>query len=123
VTKSYTIDVNSEYFGEEQALAYLLLEDVVFLNNGWWNEEQGKPWGKDAVSIHVNCNDIFAWGCADAEDATHGDLVELAKIHAADPEWGLVMWCIKKRKMMPQSPVLAQMTAAGIDVAKLLEEA
>jgi hypothetical protein len=86
-------------------LAHLLAEDVIFCNNGWWFEEEGKPWPKDYITLHVNCNDVFAWGAADAEDVTSSELSDLYEMWEKDNNWGPAAWCIKKRKEMPQPPV------------------
>jgi hypothetical protein len=109
-------------FEDEKALALLLLNDVVFLNNNWWR----KDWPKDAkkmISINVNCNDVFAWGCADAEGINYSDLEDLWDHFEKDPISGPTIWCIKKRKEMPQRPVEKKIREAGIwDLDKIKEE-
>src|SRR5688572_10738186 len=45
-------------YGAEQALALLILDEVVFPLNG------GETYG---ISVQVLCNDVFYWACADAE--------------------------------------------------------
>ncbi len=113
-------ELNKEYIEEEEIIAILLLERVLFVNNGWWYEEENKPWQKDAVTLHVNCNDVFAWGCADSEDVTHGELRELYEMYLKDKNSGSDAWCIKKRKQLPQSPVEKAMREKGIwDLDKL----
>lgn len=115
--KTYEIDTDPEYFNEsEDYLKYLLCEDMIVVNNGWWK----KDWPKDKITISVICSDIFAWGCADAEDIDHCDLKEVAEAHAKDPMWGVAAWCIKKRKQMPQKPVAERMKAAGYDLEALV---
>lgn len=99
----------------EHKLAHLLLEDVIFCNNGWWFEKEGKPWQKDYISHHVNCNDVFGWGCADSEDVTYSEINELYHdFWQKDPVWGPAAWCIKKRRRLPQPPVAKRMREAGI---------
>lgn len=106
----------------EHKLAYLILENVIFCNNGWWYEKEGKTWPQDAITMHVNCNDIFAWGCADAEDITYKEIHELCKMYRKDPNMGAAAWCIKKRKQMPQAPVEKMFRNAGIwDLEELLK--
>ncbi len=85
----------------EYKLAHLLINDVIFCNNGWFFES----WQVDHVSLHVNCNDVFAWGCADSEDIKYSEIPELYDMWLKDPLWGSTVWCIKKRKIMPQKPV------------------
>ena len=102
----------------EYRLAILLLEDVIFCNNGHWNEK----WPKDHVTLHVNCNDIFYWGCADSEDVTHDEIKELYDMHKKDPSLGSAAWCIKKRKQMPQGPVIELFKKSGLwDLDELIK--
>ena len=95
-------------------LAHLIINNVIFCNNGWWYVKEGIPWKEDAISLHVNCNDIFAWGCADSEDITATEIHELYRMWKKDPNWGVAAWCIKKRKMMPQKPVEDLMNKTGL---------
>lgn len=95
----------------EQALALLLLnEDIVLLSN------EGR------IVPMVNCSDVFAWGCADAEDIPllgfddemekpFWDLYEMVR---GDPKWGSTQWCILKRKQRPQKPVERDMRDQGV---------
>ena len=64
-----------------------------------------KSWPKDSITIHVNCNDIFAWGCADSEDLLHEEIKALFDHVVKDPDHGAAVFCIKKRKAKPQAPV------------------
>lgn len=89
----------------EYKLARLIMEGEIFCNNGWWYKEEGKPWQEDAITLHAGCNDIFAWGCADAEDVKHSDITDIYNMWKHDPHWGTAAWCIMKRKCMPQAPV------------------
>lgn len=110
-------------FEEGVALAHLLLNDVVFLNDHWWEKE----WPEEAckrTSINVNCNDIFAWGCADAESMLHDDIENLYRMWSKDPAWGAAVWCMIRRNQMPQKPVEDRIRKAGIwdlDALKLGE--
>ncbi len=93
-----------------QALALLLLtEDVILLNN------DGR------IVPEVDCSDVFAWGCADAEDlpllgfgdereAPFWDLYERVR---ACPKWGSTQWCILRRGRRPQAPVEKRMREEG----------
>jgi hypothetical protein len=109
-------------FQSKDILTYLLAKDVVFINNGWWNKEDGIPWPEDHISVHVNCNDIFAWGTADSEDITYSELPELLRYYRQDPNWGSAAWCIKKRKMRPQEPVEKELENSIWDLKTLLGE-
>ena len=110
-------------FEENKALAYLLAEEIVFLNcmsyiqNDWraLSEKKKKKLkiaGRTIV-IYVLCNDIFAWGCSDAEDISSSELQDLWNMYAVDPTWGSAKWCCKKRNEQPQRPVKDDMKKAG----------
>lgn len=107
-------------FDENAALAHLLATSNVFLNNHWWmsvKENKENPWPKDACetfSINVNCNDVFAWACADGEEVTFKELEDLYAHFHKDSTWGCAIWCIKKRGYMPQNPVEDAIRKAGI---------
>jgi hypothetical protein len=118
--REYTIKPNS--MEGEDYLKVLLCEDVLFINNGWWATEKGE-WPKDHITVHVNCNDVFAWGCADAEDITYSELEDLYNMWKKDPNWGPAVWCIKKRKQMPQKPVEKLINDADIwNLKEILNE-
>ena len=76
--------------------------------------KDGSPWREDAVSLHLNCNDVFAWGCADAEDVLHSDLADIYDHFVKDNKWGTAVWCIKRRKMRAQKPVYDEIKKEGI---------
>ena len=113
-------------FEPEKALAHLLISERVFINNHWWKSAIKKndlhrlpenPWPEDACEtfgIFVNCNDVFAWACADAEEMTHDELESVYEHFEKDPVYGTVVWCIKKRQQMPQAPVYDDIQKAGI---------
>lgn len=99
-------------FEDAKALARLLAEEVVFLNSHWWE----KDWPERAqktTALCVNCNDIFAWGCADAEQLEHNEIQGLYDLWRADRTWGAAKWCAIKRMQQPQPPVIAAMKKAG----------
>lgn len=92
-----------EAFNEEEAIAYLLLKEDIGYNPNY----------EKKYCFYVNCNDIFAWGCADAEPIQDEEIYDLAKMVVEDPKWGSAKWCILKRKEMPQWPVLKAMKEDG----------
>jgi hypothetical protein len=121
-------------FEDDKALAHLLMNEVVFLNSHWSKYERltnvrtedGKGyksapradarWTKaesELIAVYVNCNDVFAWGCADAEDLPHDEIENLYRLWRADPHWGSAKWCAIRRKQQPQKPVIDAMKAAG----------
>ena len=99
-------------FEAEYALALMLINQVVFLNDHWWMDDWPEE-AKKTTSLNVNCNDIFAWGCADAEELLHNDIEPLYRMWRADPAWGASKWCAIRRNQKPQPPVIKAMKTAG----------
>ena len=102
-----SIDVFGEdriYESIPEMLAALLADEVIFLNSFHWE----KDWPEEAremTSLNVNCNDVFMWACADAERISYKEIPDLYAHWTADPSNGPAIWCIKKRKVMPQKPL------------------
>lgn len=106
-------------FEISMALGHLLLNEVIFLNDNHWE----KTWPEDArktVALCVGCNDIFAWACSDGETILRQEIETLYRLWLHSPTWGAAAWCIFKRKVKPQAPVLTRMTAAGWDIDWLI---
>jgi len=97
---------------EETALATLLYDGVLFCNERD-TTFQGKPCGSTTV-LYVNCNDMFAWACADAEDLPNDQIGTLYKMHMADKCWGSAKWCCIQRNQKPQPPVERDMRKDGV---------
>lgn len=100
-------------FEEEKALALMLINDVIFINSHWWEEEWPER-ARGTISLNVNCNDVFAWGCSDAEALPHAEIENLYRAWRKDPHWGAAIWCMLQRKQMPQKPVEAAIRKAGV---------
>ncbi len=111
----YEIGLSRRYKAPIEAgplVTCLLHEDVLFFNTNWsredWSEEARKTW-----RILVNCNDVFAWACADAEEIMMHEVRDLFDHWCQDPIWGSSVWCIKRRGIMPQEPVERRIRDAG----------
>lgn len=116
------------YFEHGAALALLLANEVIFPNSHWWKKkgaswphgkviEPPNPWPDDAAeaaTLFVNCNDVFAWGCADADDLPMSEVENLYRMWRKDPLWGAAVWCIKRTRTWPQGPVERDIRKAGI---------
>jgi hypothetical protein len=85
---------------EQEKLAELMREDVVEI-------------GFDE-NLYVNCNDIFAWGCSDAEQLPLDEISNLYKLWLENKMWGAAKWCCFKRNEKPQNPVEKEMKAANV---------
>lgn len=106
------------YFDEDEAIVQLLSEGILFTNFFDYSHGRDK---NDKVQINgrsivlfVNCNDVFAWGCSDAEDIR--DILELKQLYnlcVEYPKWGSAIWCCLKRKMKPQAAVESKMKDMG----------
>lgn len=106
-------------FETPQALAHMLINEVIFLNDHWWQKEWPDA-AKKLASLNVNCNDVFAWGCADAEELPYDEIEPLYRMWRKDPSWGPAVWCMIRRNQMPQKPVEDSIRKAGVwDLDKL----
>lgn len=95
------------------ALAHLIINEVVIINEYWWKKEWPND-AKQATALGVNCNDIFAWGCSDAEEMFYDDIKDVYDHWKKDPVWGTAVWCMKKRNQLPQQPVYNLIKKDGI---------
>ena len=67
----------------------------------------------EGTGLCVNCNDVFAWGLADAEPLESKDIEEVWRAWKFKGSLGVDFWCCKKRNQMPQPPVRRELEAAG----------
>ena len=118
---------NRKHFNASKAVAFLLEEDVLFINSRPYVEAPWQPKEEWTISenytivVFVLCNDVFAWGCADAEELDYSErneekneLKELLEFHLnCDKGWGSVKWVCKKRNEQPQAPMITAMKEVG----------
>jgi hypothetical protein len=57
-----------------------------------------------SYTMYVNCNDLFYWACADAEEITTEEFDSLEECLAINERYGSLLWCCRKRGMRPQTP-------------------
>ncbi|OJY66474.1 hypothetical protein [Rhizobium sp. 60-20] len=100
-------------FEKDRALAELLHKEVIFLNSFWWEKELPERI-QESINVLVQCSDIFAWACADAEPLPYAEIERLWRMWKTDQHWGPAVWCMLRRKQMPQKPVEAAIRKAGI---------
>ena len=91
-------------FEEDMALAHLIMNGVIFTNSHHWEKEWPEA-AREATALCVLCNDVFAWGTADAETIAHHEIQELYAYWEKDFVWGTAIWAIRNRKCKPQKPV------------------
>lgn len=96
-----------------QMLAILLIKEKVFLNAHWWEKEWPEK-ARRTTSVNALCNDVFMWGYADVETMEYADIPDVYEHFEKDADWGVEVWCIKKRRMMPQRPVYDRIKKQGI---------
>jgi len=97
----------------EWAIGQLLLNDILNIHD-CYDED-----GDTSISISVNANDVFAWGCADAVYVTEDELPDLYRMHQKDFNYGHIKWMCLKQGTRPQWPVARDMHAAGTWDAEL----
>jgi len=102
-------------FDEEPAVALLLINGVIFLNSHHWEKDWPEK-ARKSTALLVNCNDVFAWGCADSEEISVDEIESLYRMWKHNAEWGAALWCMIKRREMPQSPVADAMRKDGVDL-------
>lgn len=65
-----------------------------------------------SVMLVVNCNDLFAWGCADAQEFLESEILDLYRSWKSG-KWGVSKWCCRKRNQRPQAPIERDMRKDG----------
>ena len=117
----------SAYFDTEEALAYLFREGIVFANSrpyitNPWEPKEKHITGESTLCVFVLCNDVFAWGTADAENITAtedvdietNELYRLMTYVLENKVWGGTKYACWKRNLQPQKPVINRLKSEGI---------
>lgn len=100
-------------FDHRDALARLLAEEVLFTNSFHWEKEWPEA-ARNKAGLFVNCNDIFAWACSDAERLPYEGIQSLYDMWLENKDWGPAKWCAIQRNQKPQGPVIDAMKNAGV---------
>lgn len=99
---AHTRDLSGDdHFDSNEAVAQLLDAEILFVGTS-----------RGHTTLYVICNDLFAWGLADAEPFSTADIPDLYSAWKSG-EWGVEKWCCKRRNMQPQPPVKRSMIEDG----------
>ena len=92
------------HFVDNKALIILLDDHILFPIYG----------DTKTIELHVICNDLFYWGCADSEQFSIYELEELHKAYKSDDKWAIDKMCCSKRGLQPQVPIVEKMKQDGM---------
>lgn len=109
--------LNEDYYNENLALAYLLVNDICFLNNVDLSKQMPQYYKEPTCTtcVYVNCNDTFYYASADAECVSNSDgdadseIIALYKMVKESPKYGYAKFCALKRKMRPLNEIVKWM--------------
>ena len=89
---------SDEYqFNDELKCAYLLVNDILFINNAI---------NPETLCLYLNCSDMFIWGATDAENVLTTEIDQIWEcIKKYGPVWGGCIWVCFKRNLQPQLAV------------------
>jgi hypothetical protein len=114
MSREYYIEIDGKKEPmEESMLAWLLDEGYVFISSAKHVCHMTGKVEDETLTIFLNCNDVFAWGYADAEGITYKELPELFDMVMMDKKHGATKWVCKKRGMKPQKPIREGMERDG----------
>lgn len=107
--------VPHRFLDESMAISQLLRNDELFMGANPAKEEK-------TIMLFVLCNDLFYWGCADAEPISPEELEIFYTAWLNDKRWGTQKWVCRKRSLRPQVPIVKSMKEAGVwdDAMELL---
>lgn len=91
---------------EERCVPELIIASLLIKRDGNLQLLEAQDYDDGAVTaIYVNANDMFAWGCADAEPLPYSELANFWRACNDGTKWGSVKWMAKRRNQKPQGPV------------------
>lgn len=114
MNSKFWIKIGEDYEPLEQDMLIELLDKNILIPNShkYWCEHL-KEMCPETLTLFVNCSDVFAWGCADAEEFTLQELPELFKLYEWDNVYGSTKWVCKKRNQKPQKPIVDELKKIG----------
>ena len=90
-----------EYCTNEDAIAILLHENVLFANSRPYYDKFTDRLYPETVLLFVCCNDTFDYAAADADSITLSEIKDLFKLWLLNKTYGPVVWSCQKRKRQP----------------------
>lgn len=105
----YWFDIDGKKVPDHEAMvAHLLEENVLFVNGRRYvsNEKTNELSKNETLVLFLNCNDVFAWACADAEDVSYDELPELFRLYEVNSYCGPTQWVCVKRNQKPQKLII-----------------
>ena len=87
-------------FDYRKALIYLLLQEVIFINDYERTLENGEIIKHS--SLLLNSSDIFAWGYSDAEEITTEDIKEIYDYVVKDTKFGFKLPLRERRGFLTE---------------------
>lgn len=104
-----------DMFEEVGALTLLLNNEVIHLNDHWWE----KTWPEECrklIYFGVRCSDTFAYACAESLELPFDEIENLYRFFIKDPLWGPTAWCVKTKGEAPIPPVMKALRERGYEV-------
>jgi len=102
----WTDDAGREHCDVEKALSLMLADDGdLFVLPDYK--------GTGRIVISVNCNDLFCWGCSDAEEVPYNQIDKLYRAWKKEGWRGASKWACKRRRERPQGPIEKRWRDAG----------
>lgn len=107
-----TIEINpswhcdgKERFNRDHAIAEMLARQAILIMPA--SGRAGKP-----AEIWINCNDLFAWGSADAEPLPYSEIESAYRAYKSGKH-GLDKWACQRRGVRPEGAAIEAMKADG----------
>lgn len=111
----FTIDDSGkEYCDEETAIALMLLDQTLFLNEGICPYTLSNGVNPKSSILYVNCNDTFAYCSSDAEPIPYSQIGELFKLWHQNHTLGPIKWVSLQRQQLPVFEYIKDLKESGM---------
>ena len=108
--KTFEFEVDFNDIEIEDIMQVLLAEGKIYVYSApiHWDKPE-RAW-----RIGAGANDVFAWDLPEAVDIEPDDFTDVFECWLKDPEYGVKVWCIIKKGMMPQAKFAQRLIERGI---------